>query len=96
MRYVKKISDEDKLILEKMKKSHPNYQSRVRAHAILLSYEGMGVQELSAVFSVCRQTTTRWLRGWETNGINALYDKPRSGRPRNVLAKRSINAETRT
>ncbi len=91
MRQVKTISAEDKSILEKMKRSHPNYQSRVRAHAILLSYEGLGVQELSTVFSVCRQTTTRWLRGWEEHGVNALYDKPRSGRPRNVLAKRSID-----
>ncbi len=91
MRYIKTISEEDKLILEKMKRSHPNYQSRVRAHAILLSHEGMGVQELSTVFSVCRQTTTRWLRGWEANGINALYDKPRTGRPRNVLMKKSFD-----
>ena len=41
----------------------------------------MAVQELSRIFSVCRQTATKWLDSWEQQGLNALSDKPRSGRP---------------
>jgi transposase len=91
MRYVKKISDQDKLILEQMKRNNASYIARARAHAVLLSNEGMEVQELSMIFSVCRQTASKWLKAWETGGVDALIDKPRSGRPSTEL-----NARERT
>ena len=81
MRYVRRVTDEEKTLLEDMKKHHPRFQNRNRAHAILLSNEGMAVQELSRIFSVCRQTATKWLDSWGQQGLNALSDKPRSGRP---------------
>ncbi|MDO8843751.1 MAG: hypothetical protein Q7U98_04915 [Methylicorpusculum sp.] len=36
---------------------------------------------MSAIFRVCRQTTSTWLTAREIDGIAALLDKPRSGRP---------------
>jgi transposase len=85
MRYVTEISGKDKWSLEQMKRSDPSYMARTRAHAILLSNEGVEVQELAMIFNVCRQTTAKWLKAWDTEGMNALYDKPRSGRPSNKL-----------
>lgn len=85
MRYVKKILDQEKLILEQMKRNNSSYIARARAHAVLLSNEGMEVQELSMIFSVCRQTVSKWLKAWETGGVDALIDKPRSGRPSREL-----------
>ena len=81
MRYVNKITDEDRLVLEQMKRHNHNYMMRTRAHAILLSDEGMDVQSLAQVFDVCRQTISKWINVWETEGVDALMDKPRSGRP---------------
>ena len=85
MRYVNEISDKDKLDLEQTKRNNPCYMVRTRAHAVLLSNEGVEVQELARIFNFCRQTTAKWLKAWDTEGMVALLDKPRSGRPRNKL-----------
>jgi transposase len=95
MRYVTEISDKDKLSLEQMKRNNPNYMARTRAHAILLSNEGVELQELAMIFNVCRQTTAKWLKAWDIEGINALHDKPRSGRPSNRLNSSSMVQQQR-
>ncbi len=83
---IKKISNEERTTLEDMKKNHPVYTPRMRAHAILLSESGFEVQEIAEIFGVCRQSAATWLRGWSKRGVCALLDKPRSGRPRKVVA----------
>ena len=79
---VNKLTEEEKVTLENMKKSHPGNLPRMRAHAILLSNTGFEVQELAEIFSTCRQTTATWLKSWNKEGMAGLEDKPRSGRPR--------------
>jgi transposase len=81
MFFVNALSVEENLTLENMKRYHPSHVPRARAQAILLSDAGFSLKELSAIFGVCRQTTATWLTAWETGGIAALLDKPRSGRP---------------
>lgn len=81
MFYVKALSTEESQTLEDLKRHHPRHVPRVRAQAVLLSDAGFSLKELSAIFGVCRQTTATWLSAWETGGIAALLDKPRSGRP---------------
>ncbi len=83
---IKELTEEEKITLENMKKSHPGHMPRMRAHAILLSHAGFEVQELSDIFGVCRQTTATWLKSWTKEGICGLLDKPRSGRPRKFIA----------
>jgi len=92
MIYIKEISAEERKSLEDMKKNHPNYMPRMRAHAVLLSASGFDLQELCEIFGVCRQTIATWLHAWSRGGINALLDKPRSGRPRKVANKENNNA----
>jgi transposase len=84
---IKEISEEEKITLENMKKNHPGYMPRMRAHAVLLSESGFELQELSEIFGVCRQTTATWLKAWSKGGVSALLDKPRSGRPRKVTTE---------
>ena len=79
---VNKLTEEEKITLEQMKKNHPGNFPRMRAHAILLSNIGFEVQELAKIFNACRQTIATWLRAWEKKGICGLLDKHRSGRPR--------------
>ena len=81
MLYIKHISIEEKQTLEEMKKNHPDYLPRIRAHAILLSNSGFKLREICDVFGICRQTAATWIRSWSTEGVCALLDKPRSGRP---------------
>ena len=87
---VKKLTEEERLTLENMKKNHPSNLTRMRAHAILLSDIGFRVQELAEIFGACRQTTATWLRVWDKKGICGLLDKPRSGRPRKMLLEINI------
>jgi transposase len=68
--------------LEDMHKNHPCHASRIRAHAILLSDAGFKLSMIASVYGICRQTAATWLHAWEDGGICALFDKPRSGRPR--------------
>ncbi len=82
MTLIKKLTAEEKITLEHMKKGHPGHTPRMRAHAVLLSNAGFEAQELSDIFGVCKQTTIAWLKSWTKDGICGLLDKPRSGRPR--------------
>ena len=73
--------------LEDMHKYHPCYAPRIRAHAILLSDAGFKLPAIASIYGICRQTAATWLHAWEDGGICALFDKPRSGRPRSVCAE---------
>ncbi|MGP9768817.1 IS630 family transposase, partial [Halomonas sp. AOP13-D3-9] len=53
---------------------------RRRAHAILLSDRGHTIDQISEVLQVRRDAVSRWLKQWETSGLDGLIDKPRSGR----------------
>lgn len=81
MLYVKKLTEEIKLILEDIHKNHAIKAPRMRAKAVLLSNEGHSIKELSEILGVCRQTTSIWLHSWEEKGLDSLFDNPRSGRP---------------
>jgi transposase len=81
MLYIKKLSEEIKLILKDIYKNHPNNAPRIRAKAVLLSNDGYSLKELSEILGICRQTAAIWLHSWEDEGVNSLFDNPRSGRP---------------
>ncbi len=88
MLHIKKITEEEKLTLENMRKNHPGYMPRMRAHAVLLSQDGYQVNDLSDLFGVCKKTIVAWLRGWANAGIFGLIDKPRKnfyGKSQDVL-----------
>lgn len=82
MLFVSPLTAEEIQTLEAMHKNHPCYSSRIRAHAVLLSHAGFKLAKIAAIYGVCRQSVSTWLHAWEKNGICALVDSPRSGRPR--------------
>lgn len=53
----------------------------MRAHSILLSHKGYGLQEIALICEVSRQTVSTWFDSWDRHGIGGLYDNPRSGHP---------------
>ena len=75
-----------------MHRNHPTYASRVRAHAVILSDTGFQLSAIARVYGVCRQTASTWLHDWESGGICALFDKPRSGRPRILSGEDTLKA----
>lgn len=65
-------------------KTHPVFQVRQRAHAILLSSKGYRINQLVEIFDVDRDTITAWLERFETGGPDALENQARPGRPRSI------------
>jgi transposase len=58
---------------------------RTRAQMILLSAEqNMTAQQISQIVRKNDQTVRRWLKRYNTEGINGLSDAPRPGAPEKV------------
>jgi transposase len=55
---------------------------RRRCHAIYLMYsQGKSLNEIVSLFNVDRDTASRWLNRYESEGIGGLKDRPIPGRP---------------
>jgi len=81
MKYVKNLEEKTKEALLEIMKTHSNHKVRIRAHAIILSAKQYKIDQLAAIFEVDRDTISDWLRKWEKNGIEGLFDSLRTGRP---------------
>ncbi len=86
MLLVTPLSEPEKVTLHEMHQHHPFHWTRMRAHAILLSASGYRVQAIAAIYGVCRQTVSSWLKAWARQGLVGLLDQARSGRPRKLSA----------
>ncbi len=69
------------ITLNEMHKKHPLHLSRRRAHAVLLSYQGISVPVICSIYPVCRQTVSTWFSKWNKFGICGLVDSSGRGRP---------------
>ena len=83
MIYIDPLTTEEIITLNEMHKKHPLYLSRRRAHALILSHQGMSVPMICSIYNVCRQTVSTWFLKWEKTGICGLIDN--SGRGRRPL-----------
>src|SRR5438132_5444798 len=56
-------------------------RARTRAPSLLLSAQGMTIQDIAKASQVHRVTVSAWIQKWEQHGAQSLHDHPRSGRP---------------
>ena len=83
-------------------KNDASPRARARAHGLLLSGQGMTINEIARIYQVDRDTVSTWLTKWEQQGEPSLHDHPRSGRPPKLtpdeqeLAKHSIKEDPRS
>src|SRR2546429_6090878 len=56
-------------------------RARARAHSLLLSVQGMVINDIAKIYQVDRDTVSTWITKWEQEGEASLHDQPRSGRP---------------
>lgn len=75
------LSDQERTLLESLRKTSNQSRVRDRCHALILSDKGFNIKQLSKVFSVGRDTIGIWLDRWEEFGAEGLEDLPKSGRP---------------
>jgi transposase len=81
MRYVPPFSETDKKELTSLFKHHNSHSVRRRAHAVLLSAKGFTIDEIARIYQIHRDTVVATFDRWEKDGIQGLYDGPKSGRP---------------
>lgn len=91
-RFIKKLTPSQVQRLEELRDHGVKKRIRQRAHAILLSFEEMTINELAKVFQSARNTVAGWLNRWEAEGIEGLDDKPRPGAPTKLDDQEQVRA----
>jgi len=81
LKYVDPLSEQDIKRLNHTYRTHLNHRVRQRSHAILLSHRGYKIPDISQLLESHRDRVSAWIDQWHREGIEGLYDQPRSGRP---------------
>lgn len=84
-RFIASLTKEQEQQLKDIRDTGRKKRIRHRAHAILLSHGGKAIREIAEIFQVDRNTITNWLDRWDTEGIDGLADRPRSGAPPKLI-----------
>lgn len=84
MRFIAPLDPATQAQLKHLMKTHPVFQVRQRAHAILLSAKAYPIEALTDIFDVDRDTIAAWLDRFDQGGPDALENLPRPGRPRRL------------
>lgn len=81
MKYVKPLTEAERVTLQEAWKYGPTARVRQRAHALYLSAQRFRITQLVPIFEVDRDTLSAWIDDWERDGLVGLSDAPRVGRP---------------
>ena len=84
MNRVHTLSEEEIRVLERLHRTTNDADVRSRCDMILWSNEGLSPPEIAERVRFSRQTVVRYIKRYEAEGLDGLFTKPRSGRPRRV------------
>src|SRR6266508_1030002 len=85
MIFVRPLTDDERRLLQRLARTEVGRVSE-RMHMVLLSSRGYAVPQIAAIFDCDEATVRTWLDRFETDGVDGLRDRPRSGRPRTADA----------
>lgn len=81
--YVVTLSDKDRCELERRVRSgSTEHRDVVRARIVLLAAEGEENVTIATVLDIAVNTVSKWRKRFSCEGISALGDRERSGRPK--------------
>ena len=80
--YVRRLSRHERLNLMDAAKYGDDARIVNRTRVILLSDQGKRISEISELLDMAKTCIATWIRRYEAKGIDGLYDRFRSGRPR--------------
>jgi transposase len=83
-KFVSALAEADQAALEHLHLYGPTARQRQRAHAVLLSAKGYGLDQLADILRSDRDTISGWLDQWQKRGLEGLADAPKSGRRRKI------------
>ena len=84
MKFVQPLTQTETQALQQLHKTGPTHRERQRAHALLLSAKGYTLDQLADIFDLDRDTLSQWMDVFQAQGVSALSDAPKSGRPRKI------------
>jgi transposase len=64
----------------KLSKNESDPKTRVRLLAMAGLQDGMSAVKIAASLKVCSPTISSWLKRFKEEGLQGLYDKPKTGR----------------
>ena len=76
-------------LLEISKNGHSK-QERVRAHALILSNDGMKSQEIANIFNVTQRTVFQWFKDYKEMGIDSLAQQVGRGRKTKLSVEKNL------
>jgi len=80
-RVLDSLSTEEETTIREMFQNHPKRRLRERAMIVILSINGLRVNEVAAILKLNVDTVSDWLNAYEAKGFLGLYDQPIPGRP---------------
>ena len=84
---VKPLTTEEITALDKLYRQTKDVRLRNRTQMILLNAEEkMTAPQIAKIVRQDEQTVRRWLKRFNAEGINGLFDEPKSGAPKRVTA----------
>jgi len=86
MSYARQPTEEERRELKRMTRQEIGRVSQ-RAQMVLLDARGRTAPEIATIFETTAVTVRFWLKAFDAEGPEGLYDAPRSGRPRKVTAE---------
>ena len=82
---VRPIADEELSALDELYRRTKVVRIRTRVQMVLLAVDAeMTAPQIAKIVRQDEQTVRRWLKRFNQEGINGLYDEPKSGAPRRV------------
>lgn len=80
-RYVRGLSTAEQKALRELYRQTKNADVRTRCQMILLSAQQYAVSEIANLTLFNEDSVLYWLDRYESQGLQGLEDRPRSGRP---------------
>jgi transposase len=79
--FVRFLAKKDEMEVEDLFRHGPNMRTRQRAQAVRLSAMGYTAPTITGILGCHPQSVHNWLNAFDSGGVQALLDKPKSGRP---------------
>lgn len=83
MIYIQPLSNQEITELEKLTQQAVGRIAE-RTWYVLFSNKGKSVPQICEIFNRHPNCVRKWLKRYQTQGINGLFDKPRAGRPSRI------------
>jgi transposase len=95
--YVRRLSEAERKELKRLARREIGMVSE-RIRMVLLSDRRYSVPQIASIFDCSEATVRQWLERFESEGVQGLRDRPRSGRPRkaDTVAREVIRQQMET